>query len=73
MSLMSPIDIPLAMATSRGHTLLTFAISAQYDLELAYAPSADLDATFEATCLATGELLKINGWLFCFEPYSPET
>jgi hypothetical protein len=72
MSLMSPTDIPLAMATSRGHTLLTFAISAKHDLELAYAPIADLDATFEATCLATGELLNINGWLFCFEPLSTE-
>jgi hypothetical protein len=72
MSLMSPIDTPLAMATSRGHTLLTLAISAQYDLELAYAPNADLDATFDATCLDTGELLRVNGWLFCFDPLSTE-
>jgi hypothetical protein len=69
---MSPIDTPLAMATSRGHTLLTLAISAQYDLELAYAPNADLDATFDATCLDTGELLRVNGWLFCFDPLSTE-
>jgi hypothetical protein len=39
-----------------------------HTLEIECAADADLDGTFEATCLDTGERLKINGWLWTFEP-----
>jgi hypothetical protein len=34
-----------------------------HSLEVAVADDVDLDDAFEATCLDTGELLRINGWL----------
>ena len=33
------------------------------DLEVAVKAGTDLDGTFKATCLDTGETLNINGWL----------
>jgi hypothetical protein len=38
-----------------------------YDLLVQVADSQDLDCTFEAKCLDTGEMLTINGWCFTFE------
>lgn len=38
-----------------------------YTLELRIPVDADLDGTFMAVCLETGETLSINGWLFTFE------
>lgn len=39
----------------------------EYELEIAVKPGTDMDSTFTAVCLATGETLRINGWLFTFE------
>ena len=36
-------------------------------LHLMVDPNQDLDGTFEATCLDTGQTLKVNGWLFTLE------
>lgn len=55
------------IAATRGHTDSGQFYSAGHDLHLAFAPNADLDLSFEATCLDTGESLKVNGWLFTFE------
>ena len=33
-------------------------------LTVAFRPDTDLDGEFEALCLDTGEMLKVNGWLF---------
>lgn len=43
------------------------AISSQYDLDILCSENADLDGTFTAVCMDTGEELRINGWLFTFE------
>lgn len=54
------------MATSlTAETYL--AICPGYDLEIAVEPGTDLDSTFTAICLVTGETLRVNGWLFTFE------
>jgi hypothetical protein len=39
----------------------------QYDLVIQVDFNANLDSTFEAVCLDTGDILSINGWLFTFE------
>ena len=39
----------------------------QYDLFIHIDSSVDLDSTFKALCLDSGEILTINGWLFTFE------
>ena len=45
-------------------TMTHYYISYGYtDLEVAVKPGTDLDGTFEATCLDTGEALNINGWM----------
>lgn len=44
-----------------------YAESLDSTLDLLVFPDIDLDATFMARCLLTGELLQINGWLFVFE------
>ena len=38
--------------------------NAELSFEVTCADNTDLDGTFEATCMETGELLQINGWLF---------
>ncbi len=36
--------------------------------EIDVHPDADLDGTFSCICVDTGERLKLNGWLWSFEP-----
>lgn len=62
--LMTPATIAAA-ASARGHHRRGFFTSQQYDLDLLYSPDADLDGTFGATDVETGELLLVRGWLFC--------
>ena len=33
------------------------------DLDVMVADDADLDGTFDAVCVDTGERLRVNGWL----------
>ena len=51
-------------AAERGHLVRGHFHGGPYALHLAYAADADLDGRFEATCLDTGDLLKVNGWLY---------
>lgn len=62
---------PEERAEARGHVCKGFFNSAEHDLELAYAPNANIDGRFEATDLSTGDLIAVNGWLFICE--SPDT
>jgi hypothetical protein len=39
----------------------------QYDLFIQVDFNVDLDSTFQALCLDTGEKLTVNGWCFTFE------
>lgn len=51
-------------ASERGHTQRgLFAICGD-TIELAFAPDADLDGAFRATCLETGDQVRANGWMF---------
>lgn len=34
-----------------------------YDLDVLVDDDADLDGSFDAVCVETGETLRINGWL----------
>lgn len=54
----------LGEAKGRGLTSRGQFDAGPYSLDLAFAPSADLDSTFEAVCLDTGETLQVHGWLF---------
>lgn len=38
--------------------------SSEYDFEVEVEDGVDLDGTFDAICVETGEHLRINGWLF---------
>ena len=52
------------LARERGHTRRgVFAICGD-SFELAFAPEAELDGEFRATCLETGEPLAAHGWMF---------
>lgn len=55
------------VAERRGHTVQALFYGGGYDLSLAYAPEAELDQVFTATCLETGERLEVRGWLFTVE------
>lgn len=57
---MAPINVALA----RGHRLTGRFVSAEADLYLAHKEDADIEGAFSATCLETGDALKVNGWLF---------
>lgn len=57
---MAPIDVAL----ERGHRQTGRFVSAEADLYLAHHEDADIEGAFSATCLDTGEALKVNGWLF---------
>lgn len=48
------------------------AVSDGGDLHISVAPGTDLDDTFDAYCHDTGERLRVNGWLFTFEPIDPD-
>jgi hypothetical protein len=39
-----------------------FISNGMYDLDVLVADDADLDGTFEAICIDTGDTLRINGW-----------
>jgi len=54
-------------AMARGFTQAIYADGGAVDLELWVSPDADLDGTFPAICRDTGELLRVNGWLFAIE------
>lgn len=58
---------PADLAAERGHTETGFFSSSDNDLSLAFASGADLDGSFDATCLDTGERLTVNGWLYVAE------
>lgn len=38
--------------------------SDMYDFEVEVDDDVDLDGTFDALCVETGERLRINGWMF---------
>lgn len=57
----------LAEARGRGLTSRGHFDAGPYSFDLTFSPSADLDSTFEAVCLDTGETLKVRGWLFTHE------
>jgi hypothetical protein len=63
----NPARSPEKLAAERGHGERASFSSAEHDLDLAYAPGADLDDRFDATCLVTGDRLRVNGWLFTRE------
>ena len=58
---------PAQQGAERGHDCRGDFFSTGVDLDLAHAADADLDGTFEATCMDTGEVLQVNGWLFVRE------
>jgi hypothetical protein len=60
----NPARTPEDLAFERGHAERGSFSSAEYDLDLAYSASADLDDRFDATCMVTGERLQVSGWLF---------
>ena len=33
-----------------------------HDLDVLVADDADMDGTFDAICIETGDMLRINGW-----------
>lgn len=56
-----------AAAAARGHHRRGYFTSQHDDLDLHYAPGAELDACFAATDADTGELLVVEGWLFSLQ------
>ena len=56
------------MATCpEAFTRRVFASADCYDLELMIDPATDLDDSFRAWDVDSGEELRVNGWLFTFE------
>lgn len=53
-----------ADATAKGRTREVTCTSDEADFEGWIKPDADLDGTFRLTCSDTGEVFKLNGWLF---------
>lgn len=51
-------------AAERGHVCRGYFHGDGQTYHLAYPIGADLDSEFAATCLDTGELLSVSGWLF---------
>lgn len=56
------------IAETRGHEVSAYLSAGGHDLHVAFAPGTDLDLSFEATCLDTGDRLTVNGWLYAAEP-----
>jgi len=50
-----------------GFTRRIFASGGCYDLDLMIKPDSELDGTFPAFDLDSGEKLHVNGWLFEIE------
>lgn len=55
------------IADDRGHYQTGHFSSGEHDLHLAFAPNADIDGEFKATCLDTGDHLTVQGWLYTVE------
>lgn len=53
---------PEREAEKRAHTERGMFEAACHELFLAFHEDAELDGTFDATCLDSGELLRVNGW-----------
>jgi hypothetical protein len=60
-------------APDPGFTRHVAAEGGMYSLDLLVCPDADLDGTFRAWCVDTGEQLSVNGWLFIIEDMEPCT
>lgn len=56
-----------SVALQRRHTAQGDFHGDGQTLRLAYPPFSDLDGIFAATCLETGELLHVRGWLYTAE------
>jgi hypothetical protein len=54
-------------AARRGRTREVSCTSDEADFEGWIRPDADLDGAFHLTCSDTGQVFKINGWLFHVE------
>lgn len=59
-----PRDAVAREAAAKGFTRDVICDSAEVTLEGWIKPDADLDGTFKLIDGDTGEVLKVNGWLF---------
>lgn len=50
-----------------GYTDRYMADCTQHALEILVQPEADMDGTFRAWCVDTGEFLALNGWMWTYE------
>lgn len=57
-------------ALERGLTRHVYATSDGPELDLYVSPDADLDDVVVGYDVEEGELVRVKGWLFCFEDYS---
>jgi hypothetical protein len=61
-----------AQARNQGYTREVLAEGGHYSLEILVQDDVDFDDSFQAYCLAEGEMLTIHGWNFTFEDLSEE-
>ena len=53
---------------SKGYTVPMMADSGAYSLECLVKPNADLDGTVTVWDRTDGSFVRLNGWLWSFEP-----
>lgn len=61
----------MPVSEPEGYTERYMADCTANTLEILVKPDADLDGTFRAWCVDTGEFLALNGWLWIFERIHP--
>lgn len=55
-------------AIAKGYTVEYYAEGGCESLHVMVKPDTNLDGSFKAYCLDTDEIIRINGWMFIFDP-----